>query len=136
MAHGIVETEDAPRAIGAYSQAISAGGFLFTSGQVSLDPSTGAMVGEGDVGAQTRQAMSNLLAVLVAGGCEISDIVKVTIYLADMNDFGLVNEIYAAALEGHRPARSTVEVARLPKDALVEIDAIAQASRAARISPI
>jgi 2-iminobutanoate/2-iminopropanoate deaminase len=125
MAHTIVQTEGAPRAIGPYSQAICAGNFLFTSGQVALDPSTGEMVGEGDVEAQTRLAMKNLHAVLRAGGFQFSDIVKATIFLADMNDFGKVNAVYESALEGHRPARSTVEVARLPKDALVEIDAIA-----------
>jgi 2-iminobutanoate/2-iminopropanoate deaminase len=125
MAHTIVQTEGAPRAIGPYSQAICAGNFLFTSGQVALDPSSGEMVGQGDVEAQTRLAMKNLYAVLSAGGFQFSDIVKTTIFLADMNDFGRVNTVYESALEGHRPARSTVEVARLPKDALVEIDAIA-----------
>tara|TARA_B100000683_G_C12279482_1_gene469305 strand:- start:12 stop:401 length:390 start_codon:yes stop_codon:yes gene_type:complete len=125
MAHTIVQTEGAPQAIGPYSQAIFAGNFLFTSGQVALDPITGVMVGEGDVEAQTTVALRNLKEVLRAGGCTVSDVVKTTIFLKDMNDFARVNAIYEKAMDGHRPARSTVEVARLPKDALVEIDAVA-----------
>ena len=125
MAHTIVQTDGAPRAIGPYSQAISAGNLLFTSGQVALDPETGKMVGDGNVEAQTRLAMKNLKAVLNAGGCSVHEVVKTTIFLADMNDFSRVNAIYEEAMDGHRPARSTVEVARLPKDALVEIDAVA-----------
>ena len=125
MAHTIVQTDGAPRAIGPYSQAILAGNLLFTSGQVALDPKKGEMLGDGDVEAQTRLAMKNLKAVLSAGGCSVHDVVKTTIFLADMNDFTRVNAIYEEAMDGHRPARSTVEVARLPKDALVEIDAVA-----------
>jgi len=125
MAHTIVQTDGAPQAIGPYSQAISAGNFLFTSGQVALDPVSGQMVGEGNVEVQTSLAMKNLKAVLSAGGFGIHDVVKTTIFLADMNDFTRVNAIYEEAMDGHRPARSTVEVARLPKDALVEIDAVA-----------
>ncbi len=125
MAHTIVQTDGAPQAIGPYSQAICAGNLLFTSGQVALDPVTGQMVGEGNVEAQTSLAMQNLKAVLNAGGFAMHDVVKTTIFLADMNDFSRVNAIYEAAMDGHRPARSTVEVARLPKDALVEIDAVA-----------
>jgi len=125
MAHEIVSTDQAPAAIGPYSQAIRAGGMTFFSGQVALDPSSGALVGEGDVEAQTRRVMANLIAVVTAAGHATSDIVKCTIFLKDMNDFGKVNAIYADALGGHKPARATVEVSRLPKDVLVEIDAIA-----------
>ena len=125
MAHTIIQTDAAPRAIGPYSQAICAENLLFTSGQVALEPSSGQLVGVGDVETQTTVAMENLKAVLSAGGCSVHDVVKTTIFLADMNDFARVNAIYEEAMDGHRPARSTVEVARLPKDALVEIEAIA-----------
>lgn len=125
MGHDIVETEAAPAAIGPYSQAVFAGNFLFTSGQIALDPFTGQMVGQGDVRAQTQKAMANLRGVIEAAGFVMSDLVKCTIYLVDMNDFSTVNEVYALALGSHRPARATVEVSRLPKDALVEIDAVA-----------
>jgi len=121
----VVHTDRAPAAVGPYSQAIRRGPMLFTSGQVALDPSTGAMVGEGDVVAQTRQVLDNLGAVLEAGGGDFSSIVKATIFLKDMGDFGRVNEVYAERFAGEPPARSCVEVARLPKDALVEIEAIA-----------
>ena len=97
----------------------------FLSGQIALDPTTGALIGEGDVAAQTVQVMANLKAVIAAAGHALTDIVKVTIFLKDLGDFGVVNALYAEALEGHRPARATVEVSRLPKDVLVEIDAIA-----------
>lgn len=125
MTHHIIATPDAPAAIGPYSQAIRAGGTTFCSGQIALDPATGALVGEDDVAAQTRQVMTNLLAVVAAGGHAVSDIVRCTIFLADMNDFAIVNKVYEEALGGHRPARATVEVSRLPKDVRVEIDAIA-----------
>lgn len=97
----------------------------FLSGQIALDPSSGALVGEGDVEAQTRQVLANLQAVLKAAGHPVTEVVKVTIFLKDLSDFGPVNAIYADALAGHRPARATVEVSRLPKDVLVEIDAVA-----------
>ena len=125
MSHRIIETSEAPQAIGPYSQAIRAGGMSFLSGQIALDPTTGALIGEGDVAAQTVQVMKNLKAVIAAAGHALTDIVKVTIFLKDLGDFGVVNALYAEALEGHRPARATVEVSRLPKDVLVEIDAIA-----------
>ncbi|MCB9728332.1 MAG: RidA family protein [Deltaproteobacteria bacterium] len=125
MAHDIIETAQAPKAIGPYSQAIRAGGLTFLSGQIPLDPATGELVGEGDVEAQTRQVMKNLLAVLGAAGHQVSDLVRTTIFLADLGDFATVNRVYGEALGGHRPARATVQVARLPKDALVEIDGIA-----------
>ena len=124
MTHAIVATQDAPSAIGPYSQAILAGQFLFTSGQIAIDPQTSQMVGSDDVATQTEQVMKNLIAVIHAAEFQVTDIVKVTIFLNDMNDFGEVNTIYAEALQGHRPARATVEVSRLPKDALVEIEAI------------
>ncbi len=124
MAHTTIHTSRAPAAIGPYSQAISTGGLTFCSGQIALSPQTGEVVGAGDVEAQTRQVMSNLLAVIAEAGHGVGDIVKTTIYLADMDDFGAVNGVYADALQGHKPARATVEVSRLPKDVLVEIDAI------------
>lgn len=125
MAHKIVSTDQAPTAIGPYSQAIRAGETTYFSGQIALDAKTGTLTGEGDVEAQTRKVMANLLAVVHAAGHATTDIVKCTIFLKDMGDFGVVNEVYAEALAGHRPARATVEVARLPRDVLVEIDAIA-----------
>lgn len=120
----IVRTDNAPKAIGPYSQAVSAGGFLFCSGQIPLDASTGQIVGE-TAGEQTVKVMANLLAVLEAAGLDFGNVVKTTIFLKDMNDFAGVNDAYAAAMGGHRPARATVEVARLPKDVMVEIDCIA-----------
>lgn len=118
-----IHTDAAPAAIGPYSQAVIAGGFVFCSGQIALDAS-GALVG-GDAAAQTGQVMANLAAVLKAAGCSLSGIAKTTIYLKDMNDFAAVNAVYAEALQDHRPARATVEVSRLPKDVLVEIDCVA-----------
>ncbi|NJL28748.1 MAG: RidA family protein [Thermoanaerobaculia bacterium] len=121
-------TDAAPAAIGPYSQAVSADGWLFTSGQIGLDPQTGALVA-GGFEAQTRQAIANLRAVLASAGCAFQDVVKATIYLADMADFPVLNTIYGEALEGHRPARSTVQAASLPKGALVEIDLVARVPR-------
>ena len=125
MAHDLIQTPSAPAAIGPYSQAVRAGGMTFCSGQIALDPQTGQLVGSDDGALQTEQVMANLSAVLEAAGHPLSDIVKVQIFLADMNDFAVVNGIYESALDGHRPARATVEVSRLPKDVAVEIDAIA-----------
>jgi 2-iminobutanoate/2-iminopropanoate deaminase len=119
-----VRSDNAPKAIGPYSQAVSAGGFLFCSGQIPLDASTGQIVGE-TAGEQTVKVMANLLAVLEAAGLDFGNVVKTTIFLKDMNDFSHVNDAYAAAMGEHRPARATVEVARLPKDVMVEIDCIA-----------
>jgi 2-iminobutanoate/2-iminopropanoate deaminase len=125
-----IATEHAPRAIGPYSQAVEANGVLFCSGQIALDPAAGKLVGEGDVRAQTERVMKNLGAVLEAGGASFGSVVKTTIYLADMNDFAAVNEVYGSFFEGDSPpARATVQVSRLPKDALVEVDAIALAER-------
>jgi 2-iminobutanoate/2-iminopropanoate deaminase len=127
MNRTVVSTLDAPKAIGPYSQAIraTAGQLLFCSGQIPLDPKTGEMVGASDVRAQAKQVMQNLAAVLAAGGSSFSQVVKTTIYLADLADFGAVNEIYAGYFQEAPPARATVQVAGLPKGALVEIDAIA-----------
>jgi 2-iminobutanoate/2-iminopropanoate deaminase len=123
-----VKTNDAPAAIGPYSQAITANGFLFTAGQIALDPSTGQIVA-GDVVAQAERVLTNLKAILDAAGASWSDVVKTTVYLHDMNDFPRVNEVYARALGTARPARSTVQVAGLPRAVLVEIDAIAALPR-------
>jgi 2-iminobutanoate/2-iminopropanoate deaminase len=127
MSRTVIQTADAPKAIGPYSQAIRAGGLLFCSGQIPLDPKTGEMVGASDVKAQTRRVMENLGAVLRAGGASFGSVVKTTIYLADLADFGTVNEIYGSYFQEAPPARATVQVAALPKGALVEIDAIAVA---------
>lgn len=118
-------TDDAPAAIGPYSQALSAGGFLYTSGQIGLDPATGAMV-EGGFEAQAKQVLANLRAVLASAGCGFGNVVKSTIYVADLADFALLNELYGEAVGDHRPARSTVQAAALPKGALVEIDLVAK----------
>jgi 2-iminobutanoate/2-iminopropanoate deaminase len=120
-----VSTERAPAAIGPYSQGIVAGGFLFTAGQIALDPSTGQLVG-GDCVAQTERVLANLSAVLAEAGARWEDVVKTTVFLVDLNDFPRVNEVYGRALGAARPARSTVQVAALPRGALVEIDAIAR----------
>ena len=121
-----VETPDAPRAIGPYSQAVRAGPFLFCSGQVALDPATGELVGAGDVGAQASRALENLRAVVRAAGADLDRVVRTTIFLVDMGDFAKVNEVYATFFPGTpKPARATVAVSALPKGALVEIDAVA-----------
>ena len=121
----IVKTDAAPGAIGPYSQAVGAGGFLFLSGQVALDPVTGKLA-PGGVGEQTRQCLRNLGAVLKAGGLAYGDVLRTTVFLADMADFEAMNRVYAEVFGEHRPARSTVAVAGLPRDARVEIDAIAR----------
>lgn len=119
-----VSSPDAPEAIGPYSQAIRAGSLLFVSGQIPLDPSTGAMV-DGDIEAQTRRVFANLQAILEAAGAGFDHVVRTTVYLADMNDFPAVNEIYGSYFSAPAPARATVQAARLPKDARIEIDLIA-----------
>lgn len=119
------QTADAPAAVGPYAQAVSAGGFLFTAGQVPLDPRTGDMVG-GSFEAQARRVLANLRAVLAAAGCDFSDVVKATVYLVDLADFSTLNTVYGEAMGAHRPARSTVQVAALPKGALLEIDLVAK----------
>ncbi len=124
MAKQVVATQKAPQAIGPYSQAVKAGAFLFISGQIALDPESGEMV-SADVEAQTERVMQNLKAVLEAGGAALEDVVKCTIYLKDMSDFATVNKTYARFFGDNPPARATVAVSTLPKDALVEIDATA-----------
>lgn len=122
----VVRTAEAPQAIGPYSQAVLAGGFLFTAGQIPLDPGTGQLIGAGDVRAETEQVVRNLTAVLAAGGCTFGDVVKATIFLVDMADFAVVNEVYGAAVgTDAAPARSTVAVAALPRGARVEIELVA-----------
>lgn len=124
MAREAVSSDQAPRAIGPYSQAIKAGSLLFVSGQIPLDPATGAMV-EGDVAAQTHRVFANLQAILEAAGASFDHVVRTTVYLADMNDFATVNEIYGTYFSSPAPARATVQAARLPRDSRVEIDLIA-----------
>ena len=127
MERNIIKTDEAPAAIGPYSQAVAvqvgAATFVYTSGQIPLD-AKGVMV-EGDVSAQTRQVIRNLEAVLRAAGASFGDVVKSTIFLADLGDFAAVNEVYAAVFSGEPPARSTVQVARLPRDSRVEIEVVA-----------
>ena len=119
-----IQTNNAPRAVGPYSQAVRAGGLLFVSGQLPIDPATGEMV-SGDAAKQAEQCLRNVLAILEAEKLTADNIVRATIYLQDMNDFSRVNEVYAAFFEGKYPARVCVEVSRLPKEAAVEIDAVA-----------
>ena len=119
-----IETRNAPAAIGPYSQAQVTGGFVFTAGQIPLDPASGELV-PGDIAEQTERVMLNIAAVLEAAGASLSSVVKTTVYLRDMNDFGGMNEVYGRHFGDHKPARSTVQAARLPKDVAVEIDAIA-----------
>ncbi len=119
-----VASPSAPAAIGPYSQAIRAGSLVFLSGQIPLDPATGALV-QGDIAAQTTRVMENLRAVLAAAGCSFADVVRTTIYLVDLAHFATVNETYGRFFEAPFPARATVQVAALPKGAQVEIDAIA-----------
>ena len=119
-----ISTEAAPKAIGPYSQAVRSGSLVFVSGQIPLDPATNAMVG-GDIAAQTHQVFANLRAILEAAGSSLDQVVRATVYLADMNDFATVNEIYGSYFASPAPARATVQAARLPKDARVEIDVIA-----------
>ena len=118
-------TPDAPAAIGPYSQAMLFNGMVQTSGQIALDPASGQMVGGGDTAAEARQVMKNLFAILKAAGTTPERIVKTTIFLADMGDFAAVNAVYAESLGDHKPARSTVQAAALPKGARVEIEALA-----------
>lgn len=124
MSKKVVLTQHAPQPIGPYSQAIQAGGFLFCSGQIALDPASGQLAAT-DVEGQTRRVMENMKAVLTEAGTDFNAVVKTTIFLKSMNDFPKVNEIYGKYFTGTPPARSTVEVSRLPKDVLVEVEAIA-----------
>ncbi len=120
----VIATDGAPKAIGPYSQAIKANGFIFVSGQTPLDPTTQQMV-SGGVPEQTERVLNNISAILKAAGSSLDKVVRCGVFLKNMNDFAAMNEVYARFFSGNPPARSTVEVARLPKDCLVEIDAIA-----------
>ncbi len=119
-----ISTENAPGAIGPYSQAVKAGNLVFCSGQIPLDPQTGEFVSE-DIAMQTRQVLKNLSAVLEAAETSLNNVVKTTVFLADMNDFAAMNEVYAEFFNDNKPARATVQAARLPRDARVEIECIA-----------
>lgn len=120
----IISTDKAPGAIGPYSQAVKVGGMIFCSGQIPVNPATGEFVSD-DVASQTEQVIENLKAVLAAAGAGLDNVVKTTVFLADMNDFAAMNEVYGRYFDGHKPARATVQAARLPKDARVEIECIA-----------
>jgi 2-iminobutanoate/2-iminopropanoate deaminase len=119
----VISTHAAPAAIGPYSQAIRAGDFLFVSGQIPLDPASGSLV-DGDVRAQAKRVLENLGAICTAAGGSLTQVVKTTVYLADMADFPAMNEVYAGFFQGAAPARATVQVSRLPRDVRVEIDAV------------
>ena len=123
-----VSTPGAPRAIGPYSQGVIAGGFLYTAGQVGFDPATGELVDEG-IAEQTARVLENLRAILQAAGLDLAHVVKTTVFLVDMADFTAMNEVYARTFGDHRPARSTVAVAALPRGARVEIEAVAVLER-------
>ena len=122
----IVKTDEAPAAIGPYSQAVIANGLVFAAGQLALDPRTGQLV-PGDIRAQTKRVMENIKAVLQAAGTSLQKVLKTTVFLRDLNDFGVMNEIYGEYFQENPPARSTVQVAKLPREAAVEIEAIALA---------
>lgn len=124
MSKTAVSTDGAPKAIGPYSQAVRAGDYLFTSGQIGLDPATGTMV-PGGIEAETKRVLASLTAVLAAGGASWADVVRTTIYLTDLNDFAIVNKLYGEVAGEVPPARATVQVAALPRGAVVEIDAVA-----------
>jgi 2-iminobutanoate/2-iminopropanoate deaminase len=123
-AKNVIATDNAPKAIGPYSQAVEANGFVFVSGQIPLDPKTGTVV-TGDIREQTKRVMENGKAILAAAGCALSNVVRSTIYLKSISDFSIVNEIYGSYFPTDPPARSTVEVSKLPKDVALEIDFVA-----------
>jgi len=126
MAKQVIRTEQAPAAIGPYSQAVAANGLIFAAGQIPLDPRTGQLVA-GDVRVQTKRVLENLKAVFEAAGSSMDKVVKTTVYLRDLNDFGAMNEIYGEYFRENPPARATVQVGKLPRDAAVEIEAVALA---------
>lgn len=126
----VIATDGAPAAIGPYSQAVQAGDLLFCSGQIPLDPATGEVV-QGNAAVQTGQVMKNIAAVLNAAGAGFDDVIKTTIFLADMADFAAVNEVYGSCFPNHKPARSTVAVKGLPRAVLVEIEVIAKTAQSA-----
>lgn len=125
MSKQAISTAQAPAAIGPYSQAIRSGNLIFVSGQIPLDPATGLLV-EGDAGVQTERVLRNLAAILEAAGASLAQVLKTTVYLKDLGDFGRMNEVYARFFGDRPPARATVEVARLPRDVSVEIELIAE----------
>ncbi len=127
MERQIISTTEAPSAIGPYSQAVQAGGMLFVSGQIPIDPASGELV-QGGIEAETRQVLNNLKAILEAAGSSLEKVVKATLFIADMNQFGTINAIYAEYFQTDPPARACVEVARLPKDVQIEIEAVALVS--------
>jgi 2-iminobutanoate/2-iminopropanoate deaminase len=122
----VISTSQAPAALGPYSQAVGWGGLIFVSGQIPIDPATSQVVGD-DVGAQTERVLKNLAAILEAAGSSLGQVLKTTVYLRDLNDFGKMNEVYARFFSEQPPARATVQVARLPRDVSVEIEAVASA---------
>ena len=124
MVREVISAPDAPQAMGAYSPAIKAGNLLFVSGQIPIDPASGALI-DGDITAQTEQVMKNLGALLRAAGVGFEHVVRTTVFLADMNDFAAMNEVYSRHVAAPPPARATVQVARLPRDVKIEVDAIA-----------
>jgi 2-iminobutanoate/2-iminopropanoate deaminase len=128
MAKEVISTTTAPSAIGPYSQAIRVGNLLFVSGQIPIDPATGEVVA-GDIRAQTRQVLKNLAAIVEAAGSSLDRVAKATVYLRDLSEFAAMNEVYAQFFGGEPPARSTVQIARLPRDAAIEIDLIAEVVR-------
>ena len=128
MSKEVISTTTAPSAIGPYSQAIRVGNLLFVSGQIPIDPATGEVVA-GDIRAQTRQVLKNLAAIVEAAGSSLDRVAKTTVYLRDLSEFAAMNEVYAQFFGGEPPARSTVQVARLPRDAAIEIDLIAEVVR-------
>ncbi|HTL45141.1 MAG TPA: RidA family protein [Vicinamibacterales bacterium] len=119
-----IRTSSAPAAIGPYSQAVKAGGLVFVSGQIPLDPATGQLL-QGDIAAQTHRVITNLREILTAAGSSLDNVVRSTVYLADMDDFGAMNEVYGSYFTSPAPARSTIQAGRLPKNARIEIDVIA-----------
>jgi 2-iminobutanoate/2-iminopropanoate deaminase len=124
MEKEIIQTDRAPAAIGAYSQAVKAGGFIFVSGQIPIDPTTGHLV-TGDIRHQTHRALRNIEEILRAAGCTLDNVVKTTVYIRDIKEYALVNEVYSQFFSGSKPARACVEVSRLPKEAKIEIDVVA-----------
>lgn len=126
MNREIIQTSEAPAAVGPYSQAVKAGGFVFCAGQIPLDPATGELV-SGDVTAQTERVLENVKAVLAAAGSSLEQVVKTTVFLQDLADFAAMNAVYARCFPENPPARSTIQVAGLPKGALVEIEVVAEA---------
>jgi 2-iminobutanoate/2-iminopropanoate deaminase len=120
----IVQTDAAPKAIGPYSQAVEANGFVFVSGQIPIDPQTGQLV-DGDIKKQTKRVFENIKAILAAAGCDLNNVVKVTVFTNDISNFASINEVYSEYFSSHKPARSFVEVSALPKNAQVEIEVIA-----------